>query len=97
VIFWTIATAALFLLLLAVLAWALVQIEKALAGICRSLEKIAWGVRAIEVQTSPLPAGISGVAQSLTGIGGGLGVVDKHLASTAGNLPGAAKALGLIQ
>ena len=95
-ILWTILTGALFLVLLAALTWALAMIFKALSGIRRSLEKIAWGVRAIEVETSPLPGGISGVAEGLTAIGAGLVAVQGHLTSTADNLPGAARALGLI-
>lgn len=93
---WTILTAVLFLVFLGFLAWALAKIDSALSGIRRSLEKIAWGVRAIEVETSPLPDGISGVAGGLTQIGSGLSVVRDHLVSTADNLPGAARALGLI-
>lgn len=96
-VLWTILTAFLFLLLLVVLAWALVQVGNALAGIRVSLEKIAWGVRAIEVETSPLPPAISGVAASLTGVASGLGVVRTHLEGTAASLPGAARALGLIK
>ena len=95
-VLWTILTGALFLVLLGFLAWALAKIGNALSGIRLSLEKIAWGVRAIEVETSPLPGGIGGVAEGLTQIGGGLSVVQQHLASTANNLPGAARALGLI-
>jgi len=95
-VLWTILTAILFLVLLAALAWALAMIHKALYGIRRSLEKIAWGVRAIEVETAPLPGGISGVAGGLTSIGSGLTAVQQHLTSTADNLPGAARALGLI-
>jgi hypothetical protein len=95
-VLWTVLTAGLFLVLLAALAWALAMIHKALYGVRRSLEKIAWGVRAIEVETNPLPSGISGVAAGLTAIGDGLVAVQKHLNSTADNLPGAARALGLI-
>jgi hypothetical protein len=95
-VLWTILTAVLFLVLLGFLAWALHKIDQALLGISHSLEKIAWGVRAIEVQTNPLPPGISGVAAALTDIGGGLTVVRDHLARTASNLPGAARTLGLI-
>ena len=95
-VLWTILTAILFLVLLGFLAWALQQIDEALRGISRSLEKIAWGVRAIEVETNPLPSGISGVATALTDIGGGLTVVRDHLGRTASNLPGAARTLGLI-
>lgn len=95
-VLWTILTAVLFLTLLGFLAWALAKIEKALAGIRASLEKIAWGVRAIETETNPLPGGIAGVAGGLTEIAAGLTVVRDHLGSTAENLPGAARALGLI-
>jgi hypothetical protein len=95
-VLWTILTAVLFLVLLGFLAWALQKIDEALLSISRSLEKIAWGVRAIEVETRPLPPGISGVASALTDIGGGLTVVRDHLSRTASNLPGAARALGLI-
>ena len=95
-VLWTILTSVLFLTLLGFLAWALQKIDEALLGISRSLEKIAWGVRAIEVQTNPLPPGISGVASALTDIGGGLTVVRDHLGRTASNLPGAARTLGLI-
>jgi len=70
-VLWTILTAVLFLVLLGFLAWALQQIDEALRGISRSLEKIAWGVRAIEVETNPLPSGISGVATALTTSAGG--------------------------
>ena len=95
-VLWTILTSVLFLTLLGFLAWALQKIDEALLCISRSLEKIAWGVRAIEVQTNPLPPGISGVAAALTDIGGGLTVVRDHLGRTASNLPGAARTLGLI-
>ena len=95
-VLWTILTAGLFLVLLVALAWALVMIHKALSGVRRSLEKIAWGVRAIEVETAPLPGGISGVAAGLTAIGSGLVAVQQHLTSTADNLPAAARNLGLI-
>ncbi len=95
-VLWTILTSVLFLTLLGFLAWALQKIDEALLCISRSLEKIAWGVRAIEVQTNPLPPGISGVASALTDIGGGLTVVRDHLGRTASNLPGAARTLGLI-
>lgn len=95
-VLWTVLTALLFLVLLGFLAWALQKIDEALRGIGRSLQKIAWGVRAIEVETSPLPPGITGVAGALTDIAGGLAVVRDHLGRTASNLPGAAKTLGLI-
>lgn len=96
-VLWTILTAVLFLTLLGFLAWALAKIDGALSGIRASLEKIAWGVRAIETETSPLPGGIAGVAGGLTEIGSGLTVVRDHLGAAAQNLPGAAKALGLIR
>jgi len=95
-ILWTVLTAVLFLTLLVALAWALVQIARALMGIRTSLEKIAMGVRAIEIETKPLTTAIPAVAENLTNIGGGLVAVDAHLASSASNLPGAARALGLL-
>lgn len=95
-VLWTILTAVLFLTLLGFLAWALAKIGDALEGVRGSLQKIAWGVRAIEKETSPLPPGISGVAAGLTQIGSGLSIVQGHLASTAGNLPAAARNLRLI-
>lgn len=93
---WTVLTAILFLVLLGFLAWALQKIDEALQGVGKSLQKIAWGVRAIEVETNPLPPGISGVAAALTDIAGGLTIVRDHLGRTTSNLPGAARTLGLI-
>ena len=95
-ILWTVLTSVLFLTLLGFLAWALSRILKALAGIRTSLEKIAMGVRAIESETAPLLTEIPGVASNLTQIGNGLVVVSQHLEATSGNLPAAAKALGLL-
>lgn len=95
-ILWTILTAVLMLVLLIALTWALSQIRFALLGIRKSLEKIAMGVRAIEVETNPLPGAIGGIATSLTAIGGGLTVVRDHLGNTAGNLAPAAQKLGLL-
>ena len=95
-ILWTVLSAVLFLTLLAFLAWALYHIHIALDGIRRSLEKIAWGVRAIETETTPLVKEIPTTAGGLTAIGGGLVAVRDHLSGTAAGLPGAAKALGLL-
>jgi hypothetical protein len=95
-ILWTCLTGVLFLTLLGFLTWALAQIHGALAGIRDSLEKIAMGVRAIEVETSPLPPSIAGIAQSLTAIAGGLRLVRDHLASSEAALPDVARRLGLL-
>lgn len=95
-ILWTILTAVLFLVLLVALAWALAQIRWALMNVRKSLEKITMGVRAIEVETSPLPGAIGGIAESLTATAGGLVVVRDHLGNTASNLAPAARNLGLI-
>ena len=95
-ILWTILTAVLVLTLLVVLTWALANVLRALQGIRTSLEKIAMGVKAISVETSPLPGEINGVAENLTRIGNGLSVVDSHLSASADSLPGAARNLGLI-
>lgn len=96
-ILWTILTAVLFLTLLLFLAWALYKIHGALIGVRANLEKIAMGVRAIEIETGPLPGAIQTVAAGLTGVGGELSVVDQHLAATVEGLPAAARALGLIR
>lgn len=95
-ILWTILTALLAMTLLIALTWALIQIRFALLGIRKSLEKITMGVRAIEVETSPLPDQIGGVASTLTSTAGGLTVVRDHLGNVAGNLVPAAKNLGLL-
>ena len=95
-ILWTILTAVLMLVLLIALTWALAQIRYALLGIRKSLEKIAMGVRAIEVETNPLPGAIGGIAESLTATAGGLVIVRDHLGNTAANLVPAAKKLGLV-
>lgn len=96
-ILWTVLTAVLVLVLLIALTLSLVMIRYALLGVRKSLEKICMGVRAIEVETSPLPTAIGGIAESLTGIAGGLTVVRDHLGTTASNLVPAARNAGLLQ
>ena len=86
----TILAAAVLLVALGIGLW---QIALALEGIGASLDKIAYGVRAIETETSPLPACIDGINGSLAPVVGGFGVVgaeltsaDKHLGNLAGIL-----------
>ncbi|HXI13419.1 MAG TPA: hypothetical protein VNM92_12375 [Thermoanaerobaculia bacterium] len=95
-ILWTVLSCVLFLTLLAFLTWALNKILHALQAIRSSLEKIAMGVKAISVETTPLTSAIPGVAGNLTSIGEGLVIVEKHLTGSAASLPGAARALGLL-
>lgn len=94
---WTILTVLLAVVLLVALAAALLLIRQSLLGIRKSLEKIAMGVRAIEVETSPLPDAIGGIATSLTATAGGLVVVRDHLSNVASNLAPAARNLGLLK
>ena len=79
--------------LLIALGIGLFYIASALEGIASSLDKVAYGVRAIETETSPLPACIDGINGSLAPVVGGFGVVgaeltsaDKHLGNLAGIL-----------
>ncbi len=79
--------------LLIALGIGLFYIALALEGIASSLDKVAYGVRAIETETSPLPACIDGINGSLAPVVGGFGVVgaeltsgDKHLGNLAGML-----------
>ncbi len=86
----TILAAAVLLIALGIGLW---QIALALEGIGKSLDKISYGVRAIETETSPLPNCIDGINGSLAPVVGGFGVVgteltsaDKHLGNLAGIL-----------
>ena len=79
--------------LLIALGIGLFYIAKALEGIASSLDKVAYGVRAIDTETSPLPECIDGINGSLAPVGGGFGVVgteltsaDKHLGNLTGIL-----------
>jgi hypothetical protein len=80
-------------ILLIVLGWGLLRIGLALESIGRSLDKIAMGVRAIEVETSPLPRQIENINSSLApvvsgfqSIGRDLQGVDTLLGTVAGKL-----------
>ncbi len=86
----TIVAAAVLLIALGIGLW---QIALALEGIGSSLDKIAYGVRAIETETSPLPECIDGINGSLAPVVGGFAAVgesltnaDKHLGNVAGVL-----------
>jgi hypothetical protein len=79
--------------LLVVLGFGLYHIARALESIGVSLDKIAMGVRAIEVETSPLPARITGINNSLApvisgfeSVGATLGSADQNLGKLAGIL-----------
>ena len=86
----TIVAAAVLLIALGI---GLLNIALALEGIGSSLDKIAYGVRAIEVETSPLPECIDGINGSLApviggfeAVGGSLTSADMHLGNIAGAL-----------
>ena len=86
----TILAAAVLLIALGI---GLFYIALALEGIGSSLDKIAYGVRAIETETSPLPGCIDGINGSLAPVVGGFEAVgvsltsaDKHLGNVAGAL-----------
>lgn len=79
--------------LLVALGIGLFYIAQALEGIASSLDKVAYGVRAIDTETSPLPACIDGINGSLAPVVGGFGAVgteltsaDQHLGNLAGIL-----------
>lgn len=71
---------------LAVLLVFLDRINQALAGIHRTMSKIAMGVRAIEVETAMLPAELPVTATALTQITEGAEALASTLASADGNL-----------
>lgn len=79
--------------LLIALIWALGHILFSLEGIGRSLDKIAMGVRAIEQETAPLGSRIDRANNTLTELGGGLGVVAQRLTHADGTLDVAGKIL----
>ncbi|MEO6723705.1 MAG: hypothetical protein ABIU20_05330 [Blastocatellia bacterium] len=79
--------------LLVALGIGLHLIAKGLESIGGSLDKIAMGVRAIEVETSPLPTKLDGINNSLAPVVGGFEAVgasltsaDQHLGKVAGVL-----------
>lgn len=86
----TIIAAAVLLIALGIGLW---QIALALEGIGSSMDKIAYGVRAIDTETKPLPETIDGINSSLAPVVGGFEAVgaeltsaDKHLGNLAGIL-----------
>ncbi len=86
----TILAAAVLLIALGIGLW---QIALALEGIGSSMDKISYGVRAIDTETKPLPECIDGINGSLAPVVGGFEVVgaeltsaDKHLGNLAGIL-----------
>ena len=81
--------------LLVVLGFGLYHIAVALESIGVSLDKIAMGVRAIEVETSPLPRRIDGINNSLAPVVGGFEVVGKTLDGADQNLGKLAGILGV--
>ncbi len=88
----TIAAAAILLIALGI---GLYFIAIALEGISSSLDKIAYGVRAIETETSPLPECIDGINGSLSPVVGGFEAVGKSLTSADAHLGNVAALLGI--
>lgn len=88
----TILAAAVLLIALGIGLW---QIAMALEGIGSSLDKIAYGVRAIEIETSPLPECIDGINGSLAPVVGGFEAVGGSLTSADRHLGNIAVALGV--
>ena len=88
----TILAAAVLLIALGI---GLLFIALALEGIGKSLDKIAYGVRAIETETSPLPACIDGINGSLAPVVGGFAAVSESLTSADLHLGDVANVLGV--
>ncbi len=88
----TILAAAVLLIALGIGLW---QIALALEGIGKSLDKISYGVRAIETETSPLPNCIDGINGSLAPVVGGFAAVGESLASADTHLGSVAGVLGV--
>lgn len=75
----TICTGLALLLLLTVLGWALSRIAAALQCITINLQNIAWGVRAIETETSHLLPGVTTLNRGFEALAGGFDSVAKQL------------------
>ncbi len=88
----TILAAAVLLIALGI---GLFYIALALEGIGKSLDKIAYGVRAIETETSPLPNCIDGINGSLAPVVGGFAAVGESLTSADVHLGNVAGVLGV--
>ncbi|HEX4946763.1 MAG TPA: hypothetical protein VFZ34_08875 [Blastocatellia bacterium] len=91
----TILTILAAMVLLIALGWGLHRILKALEGIGQSMDKIAMGVRAIEVETAPLPGCIDGINNSLAPVIGGFEAVGSSLTNADQNLGKVAGVLGV--
>ena len=91
----TILTILAAMVLLIALGWGLYNILKPLEGIGNSLEKIAYGVRAIETETSPLSGCIDGINNSLAPVVGGFEAVGSSLTSADQSLGKVAGVLGI--
>ena len=79
--------------LLGVLIMGLLLILRPLQSVRGYLEKITWGVRAIETQTAPLGARTETLAAGLAELNAALVAVDGRLAGADRNLGAAAPAL----
>jgi len=88
----TIVAAAVLLIALGI---GLFQIALALEGIGASLDKISYGVRAIETETAPLPDCIDGINGSLAPVVGGFAAVGESLTSADLHLGDVARVLGV--
>jgi len=91
----TILTIVAAAVLLVALGIGLFQIALALEGIGSSLDKIAYGVRAIETETAPLPDCINGINGSLAPVVGGFTAVGESLTSADLHLGDVANVLGV--
>lgn len=90
----TILTGAELVVLLVALAIALVLIRHALESIARTLDKIAWGVRAIETETGALPQRLTDLNFGLSALSGGLKQTATHFMNADGSLKNMAEGLG---
>lgn len=88
----TVVAGAVLLIALGIGLW---RIAMALEDIGSSLDKIAYGVRAIDVETSPLPECLDGINGSLAPVVGGFEVVGNHLTSADKHLGSVAGLLGV--
>ena len=80
--------------LLLALAVALMQIRLALESVAKTVDKIAWGVRAIETETAPLAGQIGQLNAGLSLLSGGLQQAAIHFTNADRNVTRVAGALG---
>ena len=90
----TILTGIELVVLLLALAVALVLIRHALDSIARSLDKIAWGVRAIETETGPLVQEVTDLNFGLSALSEGLKQAATHFVKSDASLKRVAQGLG---